>query len=308
MNSELLHIFKHLPDILPPTLLGICEKFIRSYPDITEIRLRRNSNIVFTLGDGSIESGFICDGRTFDDCLRVINASDHYKRADDLVNGVIPLPHGFRVGVGGTALIDHGRMTNVYNVSTLNIRLPRAFKGVSMPLYEYLAALPFLQRSFLILAPPCSGKTTVLRDIARILSTPPVAERVCVVDTKMELVAFGDKPPLHMDVFSGYPTPCGIEIATRYFNPRYIICDEIGRAEELDAIKSASHSGVPLIASSHSSSLSDALFNPVLRSLLAEKVFCNVVELRMRENTILFTFIPRKEIERLLCTQNLSLL
>ena len=300
MKSELTHIKKKLRDILPTPLYVVCEKFLDTYPDISEIRLRRGANITFTQRERNIGSGYICDPTLFNDCISLWLGTDRYKRMDCLINGVIPLSDGFRIGVAGTALINKGELTDVYNVSSANIRIPRLFYGVALPLYEYIATLPVPSRSTLLLSPPGGGKTTVLRDLACILSTPPVSERVCVVDPRNELIFSECSRSQNVDVFAGYPTALGIELATRYFNPRYIICDEIATADELDPIRNTAHCGIPIIASAHAHSVSDALKRPTLRTLLKEGIFQAVTLLTLTDNGIDYRFFDRNEVDMLL--------
>ena len=304
MEHETDLMKKYLPQILPPSLYEVCKKFLDAYPDISEIRLRRGKQVTFTLRERNIESGYICDDAIIDSCLITWTGAERYKHADRLINGVISLPHGFRVGVVGTALINNGKLTEVYKISSLNLRIPHVFNGVAVPLYDQLSSLPYSLRSFLLISPPCNGKTTVLRDLAHILSTPPVSERVCVVDTKQELFFSDDQQSLNIDVFSGYPTPIGIEVATRYFNPRYIICDEISTADELEALRNAAHSGIPLIASAHAHSLFDAIQKPVLRTLLEDRIFQNVAELKLTDDGLRFNFFNQREVNQALCLQN----
>jgi len=307
LNDSSTYIVNFLSGLLPPALFEICKKFIVAYPDISEIRIRRAQQVIFTLDVRNIVSAFYCDVKLFDETLNRLIGNDRYKKSNTITEGIISLDGGFRVGIVGSALLDKGELINIYSITALNIRLPHDYKNSSLRLYEYLTTLPFQHRSTLLIAPPCSGKTTVLRDIARILSSPPVSERVCVVDPKLELSAFRDNNAIHMDIFSGYPTPLGIELATRYFNPRYIVCDEIGQVDELKAIESATHSGIPIIASAHSSSLQEALSKPVLRELLEETVFYNVVKLSLVRGETRFDFYGRKEVERALCAPKYSL-
>lgn len=307
MSNDTVNITSHLPGILPPSLLELCIKYLDSYYGISEIRLRRNRPVVFSNNERNIVSSYVCNDALFDNCLSLWLGKERYKQSDNLTEGVIALPHGFRVGIAGTALTNKKELINVYEITTANVRLPRFLSGISLPLYEYISTLNYTQRSTLIIAPPCNGKSTVLRDLARILSTPPVSERVCVVDPKRELAPLEDKPCLHMDVFTGYPTPIGLNTAVRYFSPRYIICDEIGREDELAPIRNVAHSGIPLIASTHSPSLSDLILKPVIRALLTENVFCNVVALSLNNNGLKFEFFPKREVDRILCTPNLLL-
>ena len=308
MEKEQMRLKQNLAKLLPPSLYNVCEKFLDTYPEISEMRLRRGKSTVFTLRERNVESSYVCDDALMDRCLSLWIGTERYKQAECLTNGVIRLPHGFRVGVVGTALLDKGKIVGIYNVSALNLRLPRPFYGSSRPLYDYITALPHPCRSILLLGPPCSGKTTVLRDFAHLLSTAPVSERVCIVDPSQELTAFSDPRSLHLDTFIGYPTPLGIELSTRYFNPRYVICDEIGTADELTAIRNSTHTGVPIIASAHASSLFEAIQRPILRSLLEENVFFSAVTLTLNDKGINFRFYSRKEVDAALCHQSSLLL
>ena len=231
---------------------------------MSEIRIRKGMRISFTVSDANIDTGYVCDEATFDMCLARWIGDSKYKYADSILHGVIPLSHGFKVGIAGKALIDDGSIKNIYDLTSLTVRLPRRYKGCSGDIYEHLIRLPKYKRSLLIASPPCGGKTTILRDLAYKLSTPPVSERVCVVDTRCELV-FSDSVGTHMDVFKGYPIEMGIEIATKYFNPQYIVCDEIGSQREVRSILDAANSGVPLIATVHSPSLSDLVLKNNIR-------------------------------------------
>ncbi len=301
MVTEIEFIKKNIRKLLPSALCNVCERFLDTYPDISEIRLRRGAKVTFTQRDRNIESGYLCDASLLNTCISTWIGADRYKHADCLTNGVIPLGNGFRAGIAGTALLSKGELIDIYNISSANIRIPRYFMGVSLPFYRYISTLPYPSRSTLLLSPPCGGKTTVLRDIARILSTPPVSERVCVVDPRKELTFEDEAQSRNLDVFEGYPTARGIELATRYFNPQYVICDEIATVDELDAILNTAHCGVPIIASAHAHSLTDAIKRPILYSLLKEEIFQNATELTLSDHGISFRFFDKNEVSKFIC-------
>ena len=301
MENEIEFIKKKLMEIFPSALYTVCERFLDAYPNISEIRLRRGAKVTFTQREHNIESGYLCDPALLNSCISNWVERDRYKHADCLVSGVISLGDGFRAGIVGTALLNKGELIDIYNISSANIRIPRRFYGVSLPLYEHLTALPYPSRSTLLISPPCGGKTTVLRDLARILSTPPVSERVCVVDPRKELSFSDEETSRSLDIFDGYPTALGIELATRYFNPQYVICDEIATVDELEAVRNTAHSGVPIIASAHAHSLLDAIKRPILYLLLKEEIFQNVAELALTDRGISFKFIDRSEVAKIIC-------
>lgn len=85
-------------------------------------------------------------------------------------------------------------------------------------------------------SPPNVGKTTLIRDIAKTLSSGKFAHRMAIVDTRGEIYIKTAFENSIADVLSGYPRAKGIEIATRTMSPEVIICDEIGTLEEAKAI------------------------------------------------------------------------
>ena len=72
---------------------------------------------------------------------------------------------------------------------------------------------------------------------------------------------------------TGYPKAKGIEIAVKYLNPEYIVCDEIGTSDEAEAICRTQHSGVPLIATVHAATFEDVCRRKNISSLLENNVF-----------------------------------
>ncbi|HEX9019308.1 MAG TPA: R3H domain-containing nucleic acid-binding protein [Anaerolineaceae bacterium] len=126
-------------------------------------------------------------------------------------------------------------------------------------------------KSILILGRPGIGKTTMLREAARILSE---RNRVIIVDTSNEIGGDGDvphpavgkarrmqvaKPSLQHEVM--------IE-AVENHNPEVIVIDEIGRELEAQAARTIAERGVQLIGTAHGRSLENLLLNPTLSDLV----------------------------------------
>ncbi len=126
-------------------------------------------------------------------------------------------------------------------------------------------------KSVLLLGRPGVGKTTLLREAARILAEN---KRVIVVDTSNEIAGDGDiphpaigkarrmqvpKPELQHEVM--------IE-AVENHTPEVIIIDEIGRLEEAEAARTIAERGVQLIGTAHGNTLDNLLVNPTLADLV----------------------------------------
>jgi stage III sporulation protein SpoIIIAA len=126
-------------------------------------------------------------------------------------------------------------------------------------------------KSVLILGRPGVGKTTLLRESARILSD---TKRVVIVDTSNEIGGDGDVP--HPAVGKArrmqVPTPTlqhevMIEAVENHM-PEVIVIDEIGRQLEAEAARTIAERGVQLIGTAHGNSLDNLMMNPTLSDLI----------------------------------------
>jgi len=98
-----------------------------------------------------------------------------------------------------------------------------------------------------------------------------------------------------LDVYTGYPKAMAIELATRTMNPECLICDELGTADETDALLDVQNTGVPLIASTHASDIAGMLRRPNIRRLHDARVFELYVLLKRRGNSFEFRFVKPEE-------------
>lgn len=198
--------------------------------------------------------------------LRATNLSP-YSVSDEMIKGYVPSKR-LRIGVGGEGVSDRGRLINLKNVSYLTIRVPHQI---------YTAADAFLQEIYdkdthtvkntLIISPPSGGKTTALRELARIISAN---KNVVLIDERYELACVSNGVPSldigDADVISGVPKTVAYENCIRAMNPDVLITDELFRDDEISAVCDIIRCGVNVIASVHGDSVA-AIENSVYKKL-----------------------------------------
>ncbi len=255
-----------------------------------EIRLRINQPLSLTV-DGAVlfvtpngqavncpEQTVICRKSDLLICFKSICEYSVYSYQNQINNGFITLKGGHRVGICGTAVCENGKITNLKNISYFNIRIAKAFDGCAKPLLACYRKRGIYNT--VLVGPPFSGKTTMLRDIAKALSdgagVPP--QKVCVVDERDEICGMsGGEPAFDMgvrcDCMGGYPKAQGLIFALKCMSPQVAVLDEIGTAAEFDAVAEGLHAGVVTITSMHAADEREFCSRTVGRQLLDSGLF-----------------------------------
>ena len=151
----------------------------------------------------------------------------------------------------------------------LTVRVGRAVYGT----IRIIEDLVLTGKSVLLLGRPGVGKTTMLREVARVLADD-AHKRVVVVDTSNEIAGDGDIPhpgiggARRMQVPSPSQQHAVMIEAVENHMPEVIVIDEIGTELEANASRTIAERGVQLVATAHGNTLENLIMNPTLSDLI----------------------------------------
>lgn len=155
------------------------------------------------------------------------------------------------------------------NIIGLTCRIGRAVFGTVSIIRDLLEN----KKSILLLGKPGVGKTTAIREIARVLSDG-MKKRVIIIDTSNEIAGDGDLPhpsigkARRMQVSSTKNQHEIMIEAVENHMPEIIIIDEIGTELEATAARTIAERGVQLIGTAHGNALENLIKNPTITDLI----------------------------------------
>ena len=149
---------------------------------VEELRLRANKPLMVQNSRGNFFLN--CEGRLVHErvnlfyvypvlvtkTLELISENSIYAFQDEIKNGYLTIKGGHRVGIVGRVILDGYGIKNIKEVSGLNIRFAREVNGCSSKIIDYVLDGEGGIFNTLILSPPQCGKTTMLRDLTRVIS------------------------------------------------------------------------------------------------------------------------------------------
>ncbi|MFE8695488.1 stage III sporulation protein AA [Cytobacillus sp. FJAT-53684] len=259
----------------------------RQLLELEEIRVRINRPVELIIKGTPTFLSYIVKP---DDAVHLLNKMSHfsiYTIEEELRRGYITIEGGHRVGLAGKVILENGIVKAIRDISSFNIRIAREQIGIANRLVPHLFNGSWLHT--MIIGPPQTGKTTLLRDIARIISSGDEnglfqAYKVGIVDERSEIAGSVNGIPQmtfgpRLDVLDACPKVEGMMMMIRSMSPDVLIVDEIGRKEDADAIMEAVNAGIKLIMTTHGNTLDEIKKRPTIKPILEMGIFQRFIEL-----------------------------
>lgn len=277
-------IMELLPPVIKDQLLRLPSNLTE---DVEEIRIRVGRPIEVMAGRKVWYGSIPIERQEADIFLNKISQFSFYMLEEELRRGYITVHGGHRVGLAGRVILENGQVKGLRDITFFNIRIAKQKKGLANKWIPYLYKEKWL--STLIIGPPQTGKTTFLRDLARLASLgepnrsiPPM--KVGIIDERSEIAGCVKGVPqmdfgTRIDVLDGCPKAEGMMMMIRSMSPDILVADEIGRQEDTAAVMEAVNAGTTLFITAHGNHLEEILARPIMKQILEEARFERIMEL-----------------------------
>lgn len=270
--------------IMPGGIKDMISRLLLHFEGVQEIRIRVNRPILIMYQGKEINTEYIIRLKHIKEMMELICDYSAYAYEEEMRQGYITIEGGHRIGIAGKTIINNGMIKNMKNIAFINIRVASQRIGCANEIIGQLVSNGIVHNT-LIMSPPGGGKTTLLRDIIRLLSDGNdriKGMNVGVVDERSEICACYQGVPqndvgIRTDVLDGCPKTEGMIRLVRSMAPAVIAVDEIGSKEDCETIEYVLTSGCRVIATIHGSCIEDLKKNIYISRCLEKGMFSKVI-------------------------------
>lgn len=223
---------------------NITETF--SFSDILEIRIRINRKIMLRTLNGIRFLDVVADSVLINSIVANATHNSLYAYENEINCGYIGYSNGVRIGIIGKGNITESEIIAYKFVYSLCIRIPHQIFGLHREINSIIESFD----NTLIISPPGCGKTTLCREMARLLSN---SYDTLIIDERYEICgeSFNMKMGLQCDVISGICKSLVYENIIRTMSPQLVVCDELFDNKDTEAIHRIIISGIKCLATYH---------------------------------------------------------
>lgn len=288
MLQRMPHTFEEILYVLPVEIRAEVREAWSRWEAIQELRFRVGQKIRFFIcgKEISLEKSKILTAADLQKIMELISRFSLYAYEEEIRHGFLTIRGGHRVGVAGKVVLYQGSVKTIRNISCIHIRIAKEYQDCARELLPYLYRERRLQ-STLIFSAPGQGKTTLMRDLIRLVSNgnpwgDPLT--VAVIDERGELAACDqgiaqNNLGAQTDVLDGCPKNPGMRLMLRSMAPAVLAVDEIGSKEDAEAIQEAAGCGCVMLATAHGESLKQLWKKTAFRQMQENQIFQRYVEL-----------------------------
>lgn len=191
------------------------------------------------------EQAIHCTVQDIADCVYKAGEYSVYSVEEELKKGFLTARNGERLGLAGEYVFERGQPLALRNFTSLCIRVPHEIYGCGLQIYKKCFKNGL--KNCLIAAPPGLGKTTILRDLARLIGENS-RKNILICDERGEISS--GNCGQSSDVLKFADKNTAFDAGIRAMRPDVIITDELS-PNDCEGVKRAIFAGVTVLASAH---------------------------------------------------------
>ncbi len=267
---------------------------------LEEIRIRLLEPMECIDQHGFFELDYLVDDVRFRMILDQLFQSSRYRFTRELQECFVTLSGGHRVGLCGDVVMNGNAIDHIETITSLNIRIQHneqvPFQLSHRQLYQQHRYL-----NTLIIGPPNSGKTSLLRSLIRSVNNDhhPYSRKIGVIDERNEIfpaLSREQSACLRVDVFSGCPKHLALPLMIRAMSPELVIIDEIATHQDVEALLDGMKVGVSFVCTAHGTSYEDVCARLFFHPLIEHELFDYCVTLDpVQRGAVTTKILPKRE-------------